>query len=378
MYRYTMEFEINEFIRLYLINSKTEIFIKNERLMQCKQAVLNIPLEPQQLGDIETVNDLIDRFKTKDDYQLEEFPHSITPEEEFWAHCSNFQFWYEQDYDTRWMDRNIAFPLLKILCDKGDPLANRVFLDEIIKSIETWNPDAILFLSQGNYVDEGYMDYVPNSLFWELVKPDIVEEELESLKKLFNYTTAKMYNYDKIDEYHWLEKKPGFKTQDRHVIMIKYEGLWLGRIPNMILEFEELKTLNLKRNLILEITSDIYKLNNLVKLDLSFNQISQIPESIGKLKKLKVLNLMLNKLRTFSARIDSLKSLDLSMNKLKQFPDAILEMKNLEILDLSHNEIRTVPSDIIKLKNLKELNLSHNNIKNIECVKKMRIEKLVL
>jgi len=38
---------------------------------------------------------------------------TITPEEEFWGHCSNLQTWVEHNYDTNILDDNLAFPLLK-------------------------------------------------------------------------------------------------------------------------------------------------------------------------------------------------------------------------------------------------------------------------
>ncbi|MHA1679994.1 MAG: hypothetical protein ACTSUE_03235 [Promethearchaeota archaeon] len=55
----------------------------------------------------------------------------ITPEEEFQAHCSNIQAWYEHGYDTRLMDSRLAFRILGALFEAGDPTAERVLRREI-------------------------------------------------------------------------------------------------------------------------------------------------------------------------------------------------------------------------------------------------------
>ena len=55
----------------------------------------------------------------------------IQPIMEFWGHCSNLQAWIENDYCTDIIHSNLAFPLLRILVEKGDPKANHVFKEEI-------------------------------------------------------------------------------------------------------------------------------------------------------------------------------------------------------------------------------------------------------
>ncbi|GAH27524.1 unnamed protein product, partial [marine sediment metagenome] len=60
----------------------------------------------------------------------------ITPEQEFWAHCSNLQTWAEHHYDTRLLHSNISFPLLRRLTEAGDPVAKQFFKDEIAERIK--------------------------------------------------------------------------------------------------------------------------------------------------------------------------------------------------------------------------------------------------
>ena len=79
---------------------------------------------------------------------------SITPLEEFWGHCSNLQVWVENEYNTRLLHSNIAFSLLKRLGEIGDPIANKVFKEEIIHRIEEGNVNVITYL-----FEEGYFSY---------------------------------------------------------------------------------------------------------------------------------------------------------------------------------------------------------------------------
>lgn len=55
----------------------------------------------------------------------------LPPEEELLGHASNIQAWYENDYDTRLLHSNIAFPLLKTLAKHGDAKATRVLEAEV-------------------------------------------------------------------------------------------------------------------------------------------------------------------------------------------------------------------------------------------------------
>ncbi|MEX2718567.1 MAG: leucine-rich repeat domain-containing protein, partial [Candidatus Sigynarchaeota archaeon] len=55
----------------------------------------------------------------------------LTPAEEVLAHASNLQAWVENNYDTRLLHSNIAFPLLKELAKAGDDVAARALQVEI-------------------------------------------------------------------------------------------------------------------------------------------------------------------------------------------------------------------------------------------------------
>ena len=52
------------------------------------------------------------------------------------------------------LPRNIAFPLLKRLCDAGDPIAEKSFKKEIKKQILSRNMDHIKYLSKRGYLNK--------------------------------------------------------------------------------------------------------------------------------------------------------------------------------------------------------------------------------
>lgn len=170
------EFIINEYISVKLEDNKTNIYIDNKLFKQCKFLLFTIPIH-----DIEKVsqNTSVDELEESLDRSMEMSRHygRIPPETEFWAHCSNLQVWFENNYDTRYLHRNMAFPLLKRLTEEGDSLAKRVFKEEIAKRIQSGYPNVIKYL-----LLEGYIEYL-NKEEWEV----LVEENNCSLLKNMSY-----------------------------------------------------------------------------------------------------------------------------------------------------------------------------------------------
>jgi len=152
------EFKINEYITLRLEKDKTNVYINDIKIIQCKYLLL------RELNDKSLINDeedlSIDRLAEKLDKSLElddsieAQEYQIDPEVEFWAHCSNIQTWAENNYDTQILHANLSFPLLKKLTIAGDPLAKEVFKREIFKRFKSGNLNVMTFL-----IKEGYLDY---------------------------------------------------------------------------------------------------------------------------------------------------------------------------------------------------------------------------
>ena len=145
------DFVINEYLSLRLENNQTNIYVKGNLFTQCKYLLLTIPVK--KIDDVNEISS-IDEAAEKLNSDMEENHLIIPPEVEFFGHCSNLQAWYEHKYDTNLLHRNIAFPLLKQLTFMNDPLAKKVFKEEIAKRIETGYKNIIYFFNE-----EGYLKY---------------------------------------------------------------------------------------------------------------------------------------------------------------------------------------------------------------------------
>ncbi|KKM76963.1 hypothetical protein LCGC14_1374860 [marine sediment metagenome] len=116
-----------------LENGKTITYIKDEPVIQCKSLFLVNPQQIRQLDEITSIDDVITINKGE---EISSKELGITPEEEFWGHCSNLQAWAENDYDTTILHSELAFELLAILVDVGDKKAKKVFKKELMKRFE--------------------------------------------------------------------------------------------------------------------------------------------------------------------------------------------------------------------------------------------------
>ena len=130
------EFRINQYITLKLEDEiidekedlkkiRTNIYVNGGKFQYCSFLLIEIPIEKTTSSN---EIDSIDEAEEKLDNSLEEdnenpFEYKIPPEVEFWGHCSNLQVWYENNYNTRLLHRNLAFPLLKRLAEVGEPIA---------------------------------------------------------------------------------------------------------------------------------------------------------------------------------------------------------------------------------------------------------------
>ncbi len=147
-------YQVNKYIRLQLDWNTTNIYVNGQHFNQCKYLLLNIPLDEMEkydeINSIDKAVELLDN--TLETHSIENF--QIDPETEFWGHCSNIQAWVENDYDTRIMHRNLAFPLLKKLTEVGDPIAKKVIKNEIALRLEENYPSVTYYL-----LEEGYLKF---------------------------------------------------------------------------------------------------------------------------------------------------------------------------------------------------------------------------
>ena len=150
------EFKINKYITLKFRGNITSIYIADELFEQCKHLLLNIPIEQaEDFEEIESIDAAAEKLGSIEGGNIRG-NYEISPSAEFWGHCSNLQAWVENNYDTRILHRTLAFPLLKKLSDVGDPLAKRVFKEEIARRFESGHSTVIQYLLQNKYLE--YLD----------------------------------------------------------------------------------------------------------------------------------------------------------------------------------------------------------------------------
>jgi hypothetical protein len=146
------EFIVNKYLKVRLESGKTNIYVGGRIFKQCKFLLLEIPVaQITDYNEIESIDEAAERL----DRSLEmgrPRKYHISPDVEFWGHCSNLQVWYENNYNTRILHSNLAFPLLKALEKAGDPLARKVFKEEIALRFISGYPSVVQYLLNENYL----------------------------------------------------------------------------------------------------------------------------------------------------------------------------------------------------------------------------------
>ncbi len=189
------EFKINQFITLKLEEKRTIIYVNNRQFKQCKFLMLNINVnEIQELEDIESIDEAEDKLdksleKNRNYYDRNYYNNNnnfnITPEEEFWAHCSNLEAWAENNYDTRILHRDLSFPLLEELSNAGDLTAKKTFKEEIVKRIRSGHIKTAWFLL-------GEQKYLSRIKFTKEERSLIFLNNNKKLKDKINLTLEKL------------------------------------------------------------------------------------------------------------------------------------------------------------------------------------------
>lgn len=346
------EFKVNEYLTLRLENKKTNIFIKGELFKQCKFLLISIPVE--EISSFDKVESIDDAAELLDSslHEIEGYHYNITPEAEFWAHCSNLQVWYENGYNTCLLHSNLAFSLLKKLCESGDPLANRKYKEEIVERFIYGNSKIQSFL-----IEEGYFDILSREEFLTLIKDGDIIEELEMLIESPLEISVRR-NLVSI----------GFGVENGIIKKLGLDNRGLKRVPEIIRELKSLKCLALSRNSLEEIPEWIGELEHLEVLDVSNNQLKEIPDSIGNLQKLREIFYQDNKIKSISTSIGNLDQLELMFagnNLIEELPESIGKLTSLQDFRIRDNLIKSIPKSIGYMKSLRTLDLAGNPLQKL-------------
>jgi len=360
------DFKVNQYISLKLEDGRkgkeTVIYVNGKRFNQCKFLLLNIPVDKIKLFDeIESVDEASERLDRSLEKGSKLKRPFIPPEIEFWGHCSNLQVWFENDYNTRLIHSNLAFPLLKKLTEVGDLLAKRVFKEEIAKRFLSGHLPVMEYLRYQdymNYLNEEEIEYVLDEAS-KITDPQV---------KAFVHTYYQFFALSCIRR-----QFPRENSLTTFGDKKKITGLWIScgtesmkeiEMINQLDKLTELKKLRIFNLKIKEING-LENLTLLEELDLSSNEISEI-KGLDTLRNLRRLRLSHNNIEYIQGleNLTQLEELDLIFNKITSI-GGLESQKNLKSLNLAENQINEI-KNLNNLKNLKELRLDHNQISEIK------------
>ena len=351
-----LQYKVSEYLTLRLEDNDTVIYVNNQKFLICKHLLLTIPQNKKTQDEIRSIDEAQYAFgNNSDEFMLIEM--EIIPKQKFWGHCSNLQAWYENDYNTRLLHSNLAFPLLKRLMEVGDIKAKKVFKEEIAKRLEENYAPVNQLL-----IEEDYLEYLSR-------------EELESCCP----------NKLKVDKLVLASRR--LTDIPALIRNLPIQGLrslnlmnnCLTSFPSFILEYKTLEVLLINENQLRYLPESISELTKLRRLEVSNNQLESLPSSVGDLKSLEELILYDNNLTSIPdsiGKLVSLKKLILTNNKLQELPISIGKLTNLEHLSLSLNKLSSLPSSLSNLESLKSIDLSDNKFQKpstIEFVKNLNL-----
>ncbi|TFF99260.1 MAG: hypothetical protein EU541_05340 [Promethearchaeota archaeon] len=363
-------FVINEFITVKLENGKTIIYIKGKQFWQCKYLLFQINTDRVEEYDSINSIDEIEKFDRSDQFKN----IKISPETEFWGHCSNLQAWAENNYDTRLLHRSLAFPLLKKLVEVGDMKAKKIFKEEIVRRYTRGNQTVVNYLHKEGYIRE------LNFHEW-----DVLFHEFQEPLKITNLNFSNL-NLDEI---------PNSIGLFKNLVELDLSKNNLTSIPMSIGNLKKLKSLNLSNNNITEFPKVIEKLNNLEDLELNGNRFNDLPESIKTLNFFKFrrdkldcieiddaetlvhLELLIGRKFSKNEKIHRYLGMEFTVNqrqisgisiyncKLRTFPEVLTNLSYLETVDIGNNNFKRLPQSIGNLKNLKRFMIQNNFLKQL-------------
>lgn len=361
------EFQINEYLSLRLEDDRTNIYVAGKLFRQCKFLLLNIPIDKlSTLDELESIDEAAEKL----DHSLEprrdvkESMYKITPEVEFWGHCSNLQVWYEYEYNTKLLHSNLAFHLLGKLAKVGDPQAKKVFKEEIADRYNNGVESVRKYLRS-----MGFLQYLTTEDFLNLIDN---EQEINYIDKL----REQIPQIEKFEDL-------GIDIKKGKVISLKLRGLNLKKVPEFVQKFRSLKRIDLSYNSLELLPGWIVDLKELKDLQINDNFLKELPINIGKMESLEKIQARNNKLKNLPesiGQLQSLKTLELYENKIESLPKEIGILSNLEILSLYENNLTNIPDSIGDLSSLKKLSLDKNRLNELpeSFGKLIKLKSLVL
>ncbi len=152
--------------------------------------------------------------------------------------------------------------------------------------------------------------------------------------------------------------------------VIILDSLDLIEVPKSITRFTNLKHLSLACNPKLNLDQTIEQINALPIefLNLQKNQITELPSNLPSLRSLTDINLAYNQLikeinYQILGQVENLNEVWLDHNDLYELPQSIRELSQISRLYIGHNQLEILPKELVNMTRLKVLHAEYNNIK---------------
>jgi hypothetical protein len=388
-------------------HGRTIILLDGDPFVQCTRLLINVKLDDTQAyDDISSIDEAVERqasiFMGRG-FEPKVRQVTITPEEEFFGHCSNLQAWVDNGYDTRILHANISFNLLRALAEAGDEKAARVLdaeLEERAVNASKMTATAIFdtFEDKQPFSPAVFEAFIRNPdpevrivVAAQAKLPAEVMDRLaaDNEPAVRQAIAARLDLPESIvarlegDADPAVRAALGWRTEMVKNVVIAYRGEILATVPastdrldlsrrhiESIAEIENLDRLVLLKSLIL-VGNDIERIDGLdsivtlQSLSLKGNRITRI-EGLDTLVNLRELVLAKNQIATIEGldRLQFLNNLNLSKNRITKI-EGLESLRYLIRLVLDDNLIETIEG-LDNLPILTVLDLSGNRIAEIE------------
>ncbi|MBN2153996.1 MAG: hypothetical protein JW839_21240 [Candidatus Lokiarchaeota archaeon] len=161
------EFKINGILSVRLEDDGPRMYVNGRPFDQCAYPVLNDSSYQDDENDYGASNwnphiprkaaRSVDAFLWKGHGTLDHPGYVEDPcvsmKELYWGLCSTLQAWAENDYDTRLLHANLAFPLARALANAGDAVAKARFEREVISRWKSDFEPVQHFLFHGGFLN---------------------------------------------------------------------------------------------------------------------------------------------------------------------------------------------------------------------------------
>lgn len=337
-----------------------------------------------------------------------------------------WNLWIIEGSEITWKDRKrIEAEMLFDAFSKDNKMFNILF-NEVVESNARWysnsmEADEISLLLKKFNIDEN-INWRCSITSWKIAWKQAIQFDFWATQIYFTFWEQPKITHKKItqEEIHEQikeeEKSPNYKralniienSKNSWKINLRYLNLdsrevwnlfaeanlkdisnleidlsWnrISTIPKVLFQQKWIKSLDLNRNLITEISSDLFKdfdksKCKLEDLSLDWNNINKISEELFKnVNKLRTFNISTNeelsKLPYSIWNLNDLQKINISWTWIDDIPSSIINCKDLESIYASHCKLKNIPDGIWELTKLKDLYIWDNKISNVPDLSKL-------